>query len=347
MKIKCCKAPNLKLTKKLALILSAVLAAILAAGIVLCALLGFNSSIKDIKNVHVDIEYYTYHESGDTVKGICNETFALAGLELADEQISEKIVVVDNQSYVMGYDIVYVFDKDTSIDLLRDVKKAIDTKLESEGFVDKMITVTTQEVNVVGATAKNYVGRGLIAMLIFAVASVLYVWFRYKLFAALYMLGSNLLTMGLTTAIIALTRIPVTPSVAAAIAASVLFSAVTALMFFNKLRAAQSEESAAEKLAEEIVSSSIAWKETTVFAALMTAVLLITICVGRSTIAWFSLSAMIGVHVAAFISLVYLPATFVPAKKLADKIAAKKASGYKGAKKGEKAKKSDNEEIVD
>ena len=339
MKIKCCKAPNLKLTKKLALILSVVLAAILAAGIVLCALLGFNSSIKDTKNVYVDAEYYTYYESGDTVKGICNEAFGLAGLEVEDEQIGEKGVA--------GYDIVYVFDKDTSMELLREVKAYIDWKLEEAGFVDKMITVTTQEVNVVGTTAQNYVGRGLVALLIFAVASVLYVWLRYKMFAALYMLGSNLLTMGLTTAVIALTRIPVTPSVAAAIAASVLFSAVTVLMFFNRLRAAQKEESAADKSAEEIISSSIAWKETTVFTVLMTVALLIMICVGKSAIAWFSLSAMIGVHLAAFISLVYLPATFVPAKKLADKLAAKKSSGYKGAKKGDKANKADSEEIVD
>ena len=57
MKIKCCKAPNLKLTKKFALILSAVLAAILAAGIVLCAVLGFNSGIKDVKTLTVSVDY--------------------------------------------------------------------------------------------------------------------------------------------------------------------------------------------------------------------------------------------------------------------------------------------------
>jgi preprotein translocase subunit SecF len=349
MKIKCCKAPNLKLTKKLALLLSGVLVAILAAGIILCSVLGFNNSIRNVKTVAVDVDYFTYYEKGAQVKDICNEEFSAAGLEVKDEQFAEK-------GGVSGFELVYVFDEDTSEETLRVVKQNIDNRLTEKLVVDgveqpaidedKMVTVTTQDIQVVGTTAKDYVGRGLIALLIFAVVSLLYVWLRYKLFAALYVLGSNLLTMGLTTAIIALTRIPVMPSVAAAIAMSVLFSAVTSLMFFNKLRATQNEGNVADNTAD-VVASSIAWKETTVFAALMTFALLVMICVGRTAIAWFSLSAMIGVHVAAFISLTYLPVMFVPAKKLADKIAANKSTSYKGAKKGEKAKKSETESIVD
>ncbi len=334
----CCKAPNLKLTKKFTLILSAVLAAILAAGIILCAVLGFNSSIKDVKTVVVETEYYSYHENGDTVKDFCNETFAAIGLEVEDVKIGNR--------GIKGYDIVYVFDKDTNEDALRFAKETIDDKLLDAGFVDKLITVTTEDIEIKGTQAKDYVGRGLIALLIFAVASLVYVWIRYKLFAALYVLGGNLLTMGLTTAMIALTRIPVTPSVAAALAGSVLFSTVAILMFFNKLRAAQAEDGVADKSTEELISSSIAWKETTVFASLMTVALIVMICVGRAAIAWFSLSAIIGVLVAAVIGLLFVPATFVPAKKCADKIAAAKSTSYKGAKKGEKAKKSD-EEIAD
>ena len=341
MKIKfCCKAPNLKLTKKLALIVSGVLAAILVAGIVLCAVLGFNSSIKDrakdYKSLSVSLDYYSYEVDGGKIKGAINEVLGVAGLEADD-------VIIGNKG-VAGKEIVYMFDKDTSNETLQMVKNAVDFMIE-EGFEDAIFSVSVEDVNVVGMMAKNYVARGLIALAIFAVASILYVWIRYKLFAALYMLGSNLLTMGLTTAIIALTRVPVLPSVAAAIAASVLFSAVATLMFFNKLRAAQKEDDAADKSAEEIVTSSIAWKETTIFAGLMTAALLVMICVGRHAIAWFSLSSMIGVHVAAFISLVYVPVMFVPAKKLADKIAAEKAKTYKGAKKGEHAKKA--EEIAE
>lgn len=333
----CCKAPNLKLTKKFTLILSAVLAAILAAGIILCAVLGFNSSIKDVKTVTVSVDYHSYQVDGGEIKGSVNQVLGAAGLETDDVQIGER--------GVSGTDIVYVFDKDTSIDTLRGVKIVLDSKLAAE-FKDAIFSVSVEDVNVIGTMAKGYVGRGLIALLIFAVASLVYVWIRYKLFAALYVLGGNLLSMGLTTAIIALTRIPVTPSVAAAIAGSVLFSTVAILMFFNKLRAAQAEDGAADKSTEELISSSIAWKETTVFAILMTVALIVMICVGRAAIAWFSLSAIIGVLVAAVIGLLLVPATFVPAKKYADKIAAAKSTSYKGAKKGEKTKKSD-EEIVD
>lgn len=333
----CCEAPNLKLTKKFALILSAVLAAILAAGIVLCAVLGFNSSIKDVKTVTVSVDYYSYQVDGDNIKNSVNEVLGQAGLETDDVNVGEKGLA--------GTEIVYVFDKDTSIESLRAVKIVLDSKLATE-FEDAIFSVSVEDVKVSGTVAKNYVGRGLIALLIFAVASFLYVWIRYKLFAALYTLGGNLLSMGLTTALIALVRIPVTPAVAAVIAASVLFSTVTSMMFFNKLRAAQKEEGAADKSAEELISSSIAWKETTLFAAILTVALIVMICVGRAAIAWFSLSAIVAVLVSAFIGLLYVPATFVPAKKRADKIAAKKSTDYKGAKKGEKVKKSD-EEIVD
>lgn len=338
MKIKCCKAPNLKLTKKFALILSAVLAAILAAGIVLCAVLGFNSSIKDVKTVTVSVDYSSYQVDGGDIKGSVNGVLGQAGLEADDINVGERGLA--------GTDLVYVFDKDTSIETLRGVKLVLDSQLAAE-FPDAIFSVSVEDVKISGTVAKNYVGRGLIALLIFAVASLAYVWIRYKLFAALYMLGGNLLSMGLTTALIALVRIPVTPAVAAVIAASVLFSTVTVLMFFNKLRAAQKEESAAEKTAEELISSSIAWKETTLFAAILTVALIVMICVGRAAIAWFSLSAIIGVLVAAVIGLLFVPATFVPAKRCADKIAAAKSTSYKGAKKGEKAKKSNDEEIVD
>lgn len=329
----CCKAPNLKLTKKFALILSAVLAAILAAGIVLCAVLGFNGSIKNVKTVTVSMDSYSYETDGGDVKNTVSDALKEAGLKTDDVNVGETSTSVD---------VVYVFDKDTSLETLRAVKVVLDDALAAE-FPDAIVSVSVEEVNVIGTMARNYVGRALIALLIFAVVSFLYVWIRYKLFAALYVLGGNLLSVGLTTALIALLRIPVTPSVGAVVAASVLFSTVTTLFFFNKLRAAQKEEDAAEKSAEEIVSSSIAWKETTLFSAILILSLLVMICVGRAAIAWFSLAAILAILASAVVGLLFVPATFVPAKKYADKIAAKKASNYKGAKKGEKAKRADEE----
>ncbi|MBQ8876358.1 MAG: hypothetical protein IJY63_02290 [Clostridia bacterium] len=337
MKIKCCKAPNLKLTKKFAWIVSAILAVILAAGIVLCAVLGFNSSIKDVKTVTVSVDYYSYQMDGGDIESAVNGVFGVVGVEADDTRVSEKGAA--------GYDIVYIFDKDTSLDSLRTAKAGIDQKLAAD-FEDAIVSVSVEDVEIIGTVAKNYVGRGLIALVIFAVASFLYAWIRYRLFAALYLLGGNVLSVGLTTALIALVRIPVTPAVAAVIAASVLFTTVTVMAFFNKLRAAQKEDSAADKSAEELVSSSIAWAETATFAAMLGVALIVMICVGKAAIAWFSLAAILAILASAFLGLLFVPATFVPAKKLADKLAANKSTGYKGAKKGEKAKKSE-EEIAD
>ena len=330
----CCKAPNVKLTKKFALILTAVLVVILTAGIVLCAALGFNSSIKDVKTVTVTVDYYSYQVDGGDIKGAANGVFSAAGLEADDVNVGERGVA--------SVDVVYVFDKDTSEETLRAAKAALDAKLATD-FEDAIFSVSVEDVQITGTLAKNYVARGVIALVIFAVVSFLYVWLRYKLFAALYVLGGNLISVALTTALVALLRIPVTPAVAAAIAASVLFATVAMLFFFNKLRAAQKEESAAEKSAEEIVSSSIAWKETVCFSAVLAVALIVMICVGRAAIAWFSVAAILAVLAATFVGLLYVPATFVPAKKCADTLAAKNSSGYKGAKKGEKVKKADEE----
>ena len=94
MKTKCCKAPHLKMTKKLAVLLSVVLAAILAAGIVLCAVLGFNSSIKEVKTVTVSVDYYSYQVDGDDIKNSVSEVLGQAGLEADDVNIGEKDCLV-------------------------------------------------------------------------------------------------------------------------------------------------------------------------------------------------------------------------------------------------------------
>ena len=196
MKIKfCCKAPNLKLTKKLALIASAVLAAILAVGIIVCAVCGFNNSVnssnKDTKNIVVSVDSYYYEVDGGNINKSVNEVFGLAGVEADDVNVGNR---------TSGVDVVYVFDKDTNTEVLNAVKDALNIKLSAE-FPDAIVSVAFENVRVIGTQAKDYVARGLIALLVFAVASLLYVWIRYKLFAALYMLGGNLLTLGVTTAL--------------------------------------------------------------------------------------------------------------------------------------------------
>jgi len=337
MKTNCCKAPSNKMIKILSIIFTAVMSALLVAGIIVCAVLGFNNSHKDAKAVTVTVDTYAYNVNAQNIEATTNVVFAKRGLEVEDRQFA-----------TMGsteVEIVYVFDNDTSLAVLNEAKADLDSGLE-DAFPNAVFSVRVEAMRVMDTTPESYVGRGLIAVAIFAALSFLYVWIRYKLFAALYALCGNVFAGGLTTALIALTRIPVTPAVGAAIAASVLFSTVTVLFFFNKLRAAEKEDSAADKSEKEIVYSSIAWKETLLFAGLLGAAFIVMICVGKTAIAWFSLSAIVAVLAATFVGLLLVPTTFVPAKKCADKLAAQKASGYKGAKKGEKAQKS-NDGLVD
>lgn len=333
MKIKfCCKAPNLKLTKKLTVILSAVLGVILAVGIVLCAVLGFNNSEKDVKTVSVSMDAYQYNYfCGEDVETACEDVFEAIGLEVEEKSVGT----------VEGYlcEVVYSFDKDTDTEELRAAKKAIDSIVEmNEDWKDADISVTTGEVEIIGTMAKHYILRGVIAAAVFAVLALVYVWIRYNFHVAAFVACGGVLAMLLTTAVLAIVRIPVTPAIASVLAASVLFTTVALLFNFNKLRTVQKEENVAEKSTEELVSSSIAWKETGLLCGMLGVALLIMICVGKAAIAWFSFAAIIGLLVSAFLGLIYGPALYASVKKYADKVAAKNVSGYKGAKKKIKTK---------
>ncbi|MBQ9714328.1 MAG: hypothetical protein IJV83_03295 [Clostridia bacterium] len=341
MKIKfCCKAPNLKLTKKLTAILSAVLGVILAVGIVLCAVLGFNNSVKDVKTVSVSMdEFYYSNFCGEDVEDVCEDVFAALGLEVQDKDVGR----VKNDLC----EVVYSFDKDASTKDIRDAKNAIDGIVSlSEEWKDADIKVTTGEVEVVGTMAKHYILRGIIAAAVFAVLALVYVWIRYKFHVAAFVVCGSILGVALTTAVLAIVRIPVTPAIAAVLAASALFTAVALLFNFNKLRMAQKEENVAEKSTEELVSSTIAWKETLSLTVALGVSLLVMICVGKAAIAWFSFAAIIALLVSAFLGLVYGPALYVFVKKYADKVAASKSSDYKGAKKTVKEKKEENTPAV-
>lgn len=153
-----------------------------------------------------------------------------------------------------------------------------------------------------------------------------------------------MLSMCLTSGIIVISRVLVTSTVMYAIIGSALLTVIAVLLTFNKLRANLKSESASEKSVEELVVSSVAVKETLLFGGLLGGALFLVGILCGSAVAWFSLSAVIGLAVAVLLGIFYAPAVYLPLRKCADKIAANNPkSGYKAVK----AKKEKKEEKED
>ena len=102
-------------------------------------------------------------------------------------------------------------------------------------------------------------------------------------------------------------------------------------------------EAAADKSVEDLVVESVAVKETLLFGGLLGGALFLIGILCGSAVAWFSLSAVIGLAVAVLLGIFYAPAVYLPLRKCADKIAANNPkSGYKPVKaKKEKEEKED------
>lgn len=309
-----------KLTKKWSF-LSGIIVGLLIAATVIGILFGFNGLVTDGKHVTVSVDPVLYKDQAvrEEIKDLCDDAF-------------------DGNLYSWTGDnsgndgvFVYAFKENANLD------KAVEdlTADLAQWTDDYSITVVVTNEKVVINLAEGFVVRAAIAGVVFAVLAFAYAAIRYNWRRGIVAGVSVAAAMLLTGALVILTRIPATTSVAYAIMGSGLAAAITVLFSLNKLRTAAKEN--ANQDAEELVVSSIAVKEIVIFSAILgAAILLVGIPAGVSG-AWFALSAFIGIAVAAFMGIVYAPALCIPMQKaMAAQAASNSKSGYKGAKKGTK-----------
>ena len=299
---------------------------VLVAAVLVGVLFGFNkaTSLKDAKTLTVKLNTYAYNTLLDEVEAECEKVFE--DLDLSYVQHSE----MSGDSC----ELFYVFDAaETKLeDAASALKTAFDNneKLEGSSF-----EVGTASEEVVASIAKGYVLRGVIAGVVFAVLAFVYVALRYRLDMGIHTAVCALGAMVVTTALLLLTRIPVTSACAYVIAIAGFFTVVANLFTMNNIRAKKDENADAE----ELVSSSVAVKEISIGAILCAgALVLIALAAiiaagGINNVVWFALAAILAVGVSAFFGLVYAPALYVPLKVWADKVEAEKETGYKGAEK--------------
>lgn len=304
---------------------SIVLAVVLLAAAVVCTVFGVNksTSMTDCNTLTVSMNRYVYNTKLDVVKDECENAFG---------DLNAKYTVSGDMS---GDDceIVFVFDADVDLSAVKEtIKNNLNAKTQEGCALEgAFINVTTGSEIVLASSAKGTVVRAVIALAVFAVLAFAYVAVRYHVGAGIVAAIATVLGSVVSTAIVLLVRIPVTNSLVYVGAIGGLLSVAFTTLTLAKSRSANTEDAA------EAVESSVPAKEINMFTVLAVAALVIVavasvIAAGTfSTAAWFAFSAVFAVATAWFLSIVYMPALYVPFKQKALENASK--NEYKGAKK--------------
>ena len=309
--------------------LSGVLTGFLVAAIVVGILLGFKgaATVSNGKKVTVSVDPILYQAevSKDDIKNTC------------DDALDGALYFVDGDNG-NGGELVYAFSEDADIDEAVKGLKATFADWTKDGgkYESLSIVVSVTNEEVVSTLSKGYILRGAIACAVMAVLAFAYVSIRYGWRNGVVATIAVVASILLTGAVVILTRIPATVSVLYAMMISGLATVVTVLFNFHKLRSVSKGENAPAN-AEDLIVASVAVKETAIFTAILGgAILLVGIPAGW-TAAWFAVSAFVGVALAAFMGLIYVPSLCLPMQKASDaKAASATKYGYKGAKKGTK-----------
>ena len=303
-------------------LLSVIMAIVVALSIVITAIFGVNyaTSVSNQKTLTITINRYCYDNQLDDVKDVCEK----------DKEFKKLSVKYTYNGEMSGdeCELVYVFDETAKLDEVKNsLQVAFANETQSNGklkgaFIDVSTGSEVLQTNV----PTSYVVKAAIAVAVFAVLAFVYVALRYRLYMGLTVALAIVLSAILTAAVILLARIPVTSSVLyVGVLASVL-AAIFAVLTMNKLRSNNEEISTEEK-----VYASVATKEIAVITVALGASLVLVGAIATAAVRWFAVCAIVALLVSALIGLVFVPAAYLPMKKVEDKAAARSKSGYVGA----------------
>lgn len=324
-------------TVKKATLWTVITAVILAVAVVIGCLFGFNKSatVSNSRMMTITVEQYGFYNEDlrEEIEEQCEKVFKKLDMDFTYEMKGE----MSGDS-----ELVYMFKKSVSATKFATAEDSLqeifDTRYQTQGDKLEAIEVDVMgnaDVEVIASTEKNFLLRGVIAGVIFAVLAFAYVSLRFKLQMGILTAGSILVTMALTTALAVIARIPVTYSAIAVVAVSALVTAALVLLTLGKLRA-KAKEATAD--AEEALLANAPEKEILTVAACGGIALVVMGVIATTTVRWFAVLALLGLIASVFVSLIFAPSVYLPLKKIADK-KAEKNTNYKGAKKKSKEKK--------
>ena len=281
-----------------------IVSAIVVVGIVIAAIFGFNTTadLKSAKTVTIEYSYGT--QSAD-LQAVCDETFAEKGL---------KPLQVKGTTTAPG-ELIYYFDLNADLTAATAALEAdIQEEMEANGRLENasFINVRQNVEEFRSGVAEGYVLRAAIAVAVFAVLAFVYVSLRYKLSMGITMAAAMVAAGGLTVALVACARIPVTASFAYAAVFAVFVAAALVMTTLNRfrdiLKDSKKENSSKEVDGEQdkVVAAVDTKQVVIVTAALAVGVALIGAFIG--TARWFALSAFVGLAAAFFVAWVFAPA---------------------------------------
>ncbi len=308
---------------------SVIVVIVIAVGLVLGALCGFNTNetLKNSKTLTVTVNRFAYTMQLDEVEAVC------------EDAIGDLKVLYELKSEMSGDDceIVYVFNENVDLtDVEKDLKNAFAEKTADGGALNgAFISVSAASEDVSKILAKAYVLRAVIAAVVIAVLAFAYVALRHSLGMGIVAAASALVGAGLTSAILLITRIPVTSAVAYVIAVGAMMSLVVTVLTLNKVHANIKAE---EPIEETVVASTpvctIASLAILVSAAMLLVGVISWIGAGAFTVAtWFAIASILAMAIAAFVGIIYTPALYCVVKGCVDKNLGSNVSDYVGAKK--------------
>lgn len=309
----------------------AVSAVVIIAGVILMALLGFNTASDDPENLQLEVRYnitvIKSEEPQEQLQTLCENVFEENGISACEMNKTQG--VNDGQDREA---FVFKFSSDVSAETQAKVKEEIDAGVKTlfQDPLTEVYTVWHHESLQSGAGA---VWRGAIAVGL--VVALVYVGFRFGVGSALTGLVLSVHDAFFTLSIFAITRIPVyasAPVLYAGIAA--VLSVVFWLIHCMKLRDIKKESQGsvgAEEAVEESFRSS--WKKILLFAVLVAVALLLCGVIATAGVRAFFLPMLLCVAVALYSSLLLGPALHIPVKRCFDKFSRKGKAKYVGKQK--------------
>ncbi|MDE6676437.1 MAG: hypothetical protein K2K12_01825 [Clostridia bacterium] len=320
----------------------AISSVIILAGIILFALLGFNTSADRNDRKTFEVEYDVEVEIAENgikmLQDACEAAFKTNGISYFTQQ--------DAKTETVGGKLIYTFSANTSDTALGQAKAAVES-FAKETFADKDATEENEDIPHV------YVGyhvsynksfteaawRGAVAVAVGAVVALVYVAIRFGIGSALTGLTLCVHDVLFSLGILAITRIPVLGFVPVIVGAVAAFSSLLMwLIQCMKMRESFKNQPETVSAEEAIELSSKSAQKTIYFAAagiaIALAIFTVALAIGSGSIGaiLFPLVCIIPVGVSVYSSLLFGPALHVPVKTAFDKFKSKHKRRFGRAK---------------
>ncbi len=318
-------------------------ALVILAGIVLGIFLGFNAdpTVSDVKTLTIEVDSVVSISDVKTekVKEIAERELDKAGLK--DIYTLHGKLSGNSES-----ELIYVFSAEADEEKVTKAKAGVETALneaksqEGNELYGAFFYVMAGSEKASAVLSAGYIWRGILAAAAILLFEFVYVAIRYKLNMGVTAAATSFVSILLTLALIVLFRIPVTGSVIYVAAFALLYSALLSMIIFNRMRENFKTDEYKDMPAQEAIATSVPVKVILAFAIVGAAALILVGAIAAANVRWFALAALTALVSGTYAALLFLPAMYLPLKKISDKKAAERARyDYKKPEKSEKSKK--------